>query len=103
MRATFGKFGILKPQALDCREHLPHTDGLHAARLGAFVGRALAAPHPADLALEQRDLVAAGAVPDRHAADWRIAPELSRPEHHLPRPPAERDLVREGQLAGVRD
>src|SRR6266850_2877673 len=59
------------------REHRLDADGMHAARLGTFVDRALAAPHPFDAPLEQYALVAAGEVGHRYFAIWGVPPEIA--------------------------
>src|SRR3989449_10636011 len=59
------------------REHRLDADGMHAARLGAFVDRALAAPHPFDAPLEQCALVAAGEVVNRYFAIRGVPPEFA--------------------------
>src|SRR6185503_14168586 len=65
--------------------------------------RALAAPHPLDSALEQRVLVAAWEVGNRHLAERRVRPEGTAPEKQARARPVERHGRREGELADVRD
>src|SRR5205807_4468445 len=68
---------ISREQTSSGREHRLDADGMHAARLGAFVGRALAAPHPFDAPLEQGALVAAGKVVNRNFAIGGVPPEFA--------------------------
>src|SRR6266850_1720352 len=98
---------VMSPeQAGGGREHRLDADGMHAARLGAFVGRALAAPHPFDAPLEKRALVAAGKVWHRYFAIRGVPPEFAAakenrrpgPEQHNGR---NRDELRQVGNPGV--
>src|SRR2546423_11386590 len=83
----------ISKQTSSGREHRLDADGMHAARLGAFVGRALAAPHPFDAPLEKRTLVAAGEVVNRYLAIRGVAPEFAAAEENR-RPGPEQHYAR---------
>src|SRR5579885_1688727 len=76
---------------------------MHAARLCAFVGRALAAADPLDAPLEERVLVAAGKVGGGDRLEGCVSPEGAFAEELRRAWPVEAHGRREGQLAEMRD
>src|SRR3989338_1450400 len=76
---------------------------MHAARLGAFRWRALAAPHPFDPALEQRALVAAREIRNRDFPERRLLPEVASAEERRRARSEKAGGGREGELSDVGD
>src|SRR5882762_2456940 len=83
------------------REHRLDADGMHAARLGTFVDRALAAPHPFDAPLEQYALVAAGEVGHRYFAIRGVPPEIASVQKNRRAGPKQDDRRRRDELRQV--
>src|SRR6267378_2515499 len=67
----------------------------------AFVGRALAAPHPFDAPLEQGALVAAGKVVNRYLAIRGVAPEFAAAEENRRPGPEQYDARHRDELRQV--
>src|SRR2546423_5213797 len=91
----------ISKQTSSGREHRLDTDGMHAARLGAFVDRALAAPHPFDAPLEQYALVAAGKVGHRYVAIWGVPPEIASVKENRRAGPEQHDGRHRDELRQV--
>src|SRR5436853_5065808 len=91
----------LSKQTSSGREHRLGADGMHAARLSAFVGRALTAPYPFDAPLEKHALVAAGEVGNRYLAIRGVAPEFAAAEENRRPGPEQHDARHRGELRQV--